>query len=76
MTGRAALVALLAATTACGARTGLNDQPYEPASLYCTDALFTGRPSRDLALVVGLSHRLRGLRRAPCRAAPARPPAH
>jgi hypothetical protein len=57
---RTAAVALLAATTACGARTALSDQPYEPASLYCTDALFTGRPDRDLTLIAGLPRALRG----------------
>ena len=60
MTGRAALVALLAATTACGARTALSDQAYEPASLYCSDALVAGRPGRDVALVAGVPRALRG----------------
>ncbi len=53
-------VALLALLTSCGARTALSDQPYEPASLYCTSAEFRGRPMRDLALTVGLPRALRG----------------
>ncbi|MDO9020417.1 MAG: hypothetical protein Q7V43_26060 [Myxococcales bacterium] len=60
MTGRAALAALLAATAACGARTALNDQAWEPAALYCSDALLAGRPGRDLALVAGVPRALRG----------------
>lgn len=60
MTRRAAGLALLALSTACGARTALSDQPYEPASLYCTDAIFAGRPDRDLTLIAGLPRALRG----------------
>lgn len=63
MIRRAALLALLASVTSCGARTGLSDEAYEPASLYCTDAVFVARPARDLALVAGVPRALRGLAR-------------
>lgn len=60
MIRRAALGALLATTLSCGARTALSDQPYEPASLFCTTSAFAGRPMRDVALAVGLPRALRG----------------
>lgn len=60
MTRRAAGLALLATLAACGARTALSDQPYEPAALYCTATTFVGRPMRDVALAVGLPRALRG----------------
>ncbi len=53
-------VALLALLASCGARTPLSDQPYEPASLYCTSTVFVGRPMRDVALTVGLPRALWG----------------
>lgn len=63
MIRRAALLALLASVTSCGARTALSDEAYEPASLYCSDAVFVARPSRDLSLVAGVPRALRGLAR-------------
>jgi len=60
---RAALLAALSATASCGARTPLGDQSWEPASLYCTDADFVGRPARDLTLIAGVPRALRGLAR-------------
>lgn len=63
MSRRAALLALLASVTSCGARTGLNDEAYEPAFLYCSDAVFVARPARELSLVAGVPRALRGLAR-------------
>lgn len=63
MIRRVALLALLAPGLSCGARTGLADQAYEPASLYCTDTVFLGRPDREISLIVGVPRALRSLAR-------------
>jgi hypothetical protein len=61
LTRRAALLALLCANSACGARTALGDQAFEPSDLHCTDAIIAGRPGRDLPLIAGVPRALRGL---------------
>lgn len=54
-------VVLLASGVACGARTGLGDEPYNPDALTCSTVTVAVRPNVATRLYAGLPRRLWGM---------------